>query len=262
MTIPDFPSANTVDPSTAPPHSVPRGETCSADPAIPSGAQPTLPGDDGWPAADELARIDATAAPARRAMRLPRHPMRMALAVGLLGLVALAGLADLPRAPVKVRGVNRDERVRVTDADIVRLRRLADLRVAVGDAAMEHLVGLKRLKWLELGQSKVTQIGLAWVKAALPGWEVLWIDPAPAPNPVAAPLEITADITLDPKKTYGPLVVKTSGVSIDSRAGVIALLGDPKDVYRGRHCRQGVSNVTLKNVNVRVGRRVCASRTE
>ncbi len=42
--------------------------------------------------------------------------------------------------------------------------------------------------------------------------------------------EITADTTLDPAKTYGPMIVKKSGITIDGRGATIfsAREGNPK----------------------------------
>jgi parallel beta-helix repeat protein len=59
-------------------------------------------------------------------------------------------------------------------------------------------------------------------------------------------LEITKDIQLDPEKTYGPLVIKASGVTIDGRGAWV--IGVKKGVGISA---DGVKNVTLKNVNVK-----------
>ena len=78
-------------------------------------------------------------------------------------------------------------------------------------------------------------------------------DERPAAKPDIPVLEITADTTLDPAKTYGRLVIKASDVTVDVKGA-------------GSHCRpagesksftgigvkaSGVSNVTLKNLTVR-----------
>src|SRR6516164_8235955 len=63
-------------------------------------------------------------------------------------------------------------------------------------------------------------------------------------------LEITADTTLDPDKTYGAIVIKASNVRIDGQGAQIvgATEGDPK-TYKGTGISAaGVKNVTLKNV--------------
>lgn len=75
-------------------------------------------------------------------------------------------------------------------------------------------------------------------------------DPGAAP-----PLEVTGDLTLDPNRVYGELIIKASNITIDGRGA--KLLGprlradaksDPKS-YRGTAIiAAGVSNVTLKNV--------------
>ncbi|MBI3861194.1 MAG: right-handed parallel beta-helix repeat-containing protein [Planctomycetia bacterium] len=68
-----------------------------------------------------------------------------------------------------------------------------------------------------------------------------------------SPLEITADTTLDPQKTYGPILIKASNVTIDGKGAWLigATQGDPKQ-YKGIGISAaGVSNVTLKNVNVK-----------
>jgi hypothetical protein len=68
-----------------------------------------------------------------------------------------------------------------------------------------------------------------------------------------APLEVTGDLTLDPQKTYGPIVVKKSGVTIDGRGAWLigSKVGNPKEFKGVAVSAAGVSNVTLKNVNAR-----------
>jgi parallel beta-helix repeat protein len=68
-----------------------------------------------------------------------------------------------------------------------------------------------------------------------------------------SPLEITADTTLDPQKTYGPVVVKKSGITIDGRGAWLigAKEGNPKEFKGVAISAVGVSNVTLKNVNAK-----------
>ncbi len=68
-----------------------------------------------------------------------------------------------------------------------------------------------------------------------------------------APLEVTGDLTLDSQKTYGPIVIKKSGVTIDGRGAwlVGAKEGNPKEFKGVAVSAAGVSNVTLKNVNAK-----------
>ena len=68
-----------------------------------------------------------------------------------------------------------------------------------------------------------------------------------------APLEITADTVLDPAKTYGPIVIKASNITIDGGGAWLigARQGDPKDFKGVGISGDGVSSVTLKNVNVK-----------
>lgn len=71
-----------------------------------------------------------------------------------------------------------------------------------------------------------------------------------APAPV---LEIDRDTVLDPAKTYGPIVVKASGVTLDGRGAW--LIGDtaakPNQRKGTAVSAKGVSRVTLKNVNAK-----------
>ncbi|HXD86930.1 MAG TPA: right-handed parallel beta-helix repeat-containing protein [Urbifossiella sp.] len=74
--------------------------------------------------------------------------------------------------------------------------------------------------------------------------------PAAAAEPV---LEIAKDTVLDPKRSYGKLVVTASNATIDGRGAWIigAKDGNPK-TFKGIGIEaKGVSGVTLKNVNVR-----------
>lgn len=66
-------------------------------------------------------------------------------------------------------------------------------------------------------------------------------------------LEITADTTLDPQRTYGAIVVKKSGVTIDGRGAWLigTKEGNPKEFTGVAISAAGVSNVTLKNVNAK-----------
>ena len=64
---------------------------------------------------------------------------------------------------------------RVTDAGLVHLRRLTDLRklsvfdTAVGDAGLEHLAALPVLETVLTGRSKVTPEGQSALRARRPG---------------------------------------------------------------------------------------------
>ena len=66
-------------------------------------------------------------------------------------------------------------------------------------------------------------------------------------------LEVTENTTLDPAKTYGRIVIKTSGITIDGRGAW--LVGAPHDKtkeYQGTAISaEGVNNVTLKNLNAK-----------
>lgn len=66
-------------------------------------------------------------------------------------------------------------------------------------------------------------------------------------------LEVTKDTTLDPKKTYGRVLVKASNVAVDGRgAWVIGADGGKPNTYKGVGIEgKGVSGVAVKNVNVR-----------
>src|SRR5579871_1913948 len=72
-----------------------------------------------------------------------------------------------------------------------------------------------------------------------------------AAEPAPAPLEVTADVTLDPQKTYGPIIIRKSGVTIDGRGAwlVGAKEGNPKEFKGVAISAAGVSKVTIKNVN-------------
>lgn len=81
------------------------------------------------------------------------------------------------------------------------------------------------------------------------------------PSSVAVPaaesapdvLEVTSNMTLDPNRVYGQIVVKASGVTIDGRGAwlVGAESGEP-NTFRGEAIvARGVSNVTLKNVRAK-----------
>lgn len=68
-----------------------------------------------------------------------------------------------------------------------------------------------------------------------------------------APLEVTGDMTLDPQKTCGPIVIKKSNVTIDGRGAWLIGVEEknPKEFKGVAVSATGVSNVTLKNVNAK-----------
>ncbi len=77
-----------------------------------------------------------------------------------------------------------------------------------------------------------------------------WFSLAAEPQPI---LEVSSDITLDPNKTYGAIVVKKSGVTIDGKgAWLIGTTKGPPKGFKGTAISgDGVSRVTLKNVNAK-----------
>lgn len=66
-------------------------------------------------------------------------------------------------------------------------------------------------------------------------------------------LEITRSIELDPAKTYGPLVIKASNITIDGRGAWLVgnKGGSPKEFRGVAVSAQGVSGVKLRNVNAK-----------
>jgi parallel beta-helix repeat protein len=66
-------------------------------------------------------------------------------------------------------------------------------------------------------------------------------------------LEVTKDVILDPKKTYGRVVVKSSDVVIDGKgAWVIGVDGGNPKTFKGFGVEaKGMSGVTLRNLNIR-----------
>jgi parallel beta-helix repeat protein len=66
-------------------------------------------------------------------------------------------------------------------------------------------------------------------------------------------LEVTRDTVLDPERTYGQIVVKTSGVTIDGRGAwlVGAESGEASKFSGEAIVARGMSNVTLKNVRAK-----------
>ena len=77
--------------------------------------------------------------------------------------------------------------------------------------------------------------------------------PAAAAEKEPPVLEITQDTVLDPAKTYGRIVIKASGMTVDGRGAwlVGATQGEPKTFKHTAVSAKGVSRVTLKNVNAK-----------
>ncbi|MEK6258781.1 MAG: right-handed parallel beta-helix repeat-containing protein [Planctomycetota bacterium] len=89
---------------------------------------------------------------------------------------------------------------------------------------------------------------------SLSGFLTVAISAGPVANAVPRPvLEVTSDITLDPHQTYGAIVVKKSGVTIDGRGAWLVGMADTssKNLKGTAITAEGVSNVTLKNVNAK-----------
>ena len=74
--------------------------------------------------------------------------------------------------------------------------------------------------------------------------------PKPETQPV---LEITQSITLDPAKTYGPIVIKASNITVDGRGAWVVGIdqADAKDYQAVGVAAKGVSGVTLRNLNIK-----------
>jgi len=68
-----------------------------------------------------------------------------------------------------------------------------------------------------------------------------------------APMEITQDTVLDPARTYGPLVIKASNITVDGRGAWLAgaTQGLPKSYKGTAVLARGVSRVTLRNLNAK-----------
>src|SRR6476660_4404703 len=68
-----------------------------------------------------------------------------------------------------------------------------------------------------------------------------------------SPLVIDKDIRLDPRKTYGRIVIKASNITIDGQgaSSVGAKDGDPKNFKGTGISAEGVSGVTLKNIKAK-----------
>jgi parallel beta-helix repeat protein len=77
--------------------------------------------------------------------------------------------------------------------------------------------------------------------------------PAAAAEKEPPVLEITQDTVLDPAKTYGQIIIKKSGVTVDGRGAwlVGVTQGEPKTFKHTAVSAQGASRVTLKNINAK-----------
>jgi parallel beta-helix repeat protein len=69
-------------------------------------------------------------------------------------------------------------------------------------------------------------------------------------------LEVTADITLDPSLTYGRIVILKSGITIDGQGAWLVgnsntNSGNTKDYQGTAITADGISNVTLRNINAK-----------
>jgi parallel beta-helix repeat protein len=201
--------------------------------------------------------------------------------VGLKHLEGLPNLTEkliLNGAPVSDEGmavIGKRQRLAalfladtpITDASMGHLEGMAALRelhlddTALGDAGLATLANLPALALLSVAHTKVTAAGVKKFREARPQCQV---DGAPAENPgdaggpaartpAAEVLEVTRNTVLDPAKTYGRLVVKASGITIDGQGAwlVGATAGNPKTFTGVAVSARGVSNVTLKNVNAR-----------
>ena len=102
-----------------------------------------------------------------------------------------------------------------------------------------------RCRWANLGAPLLL---LGWL--SLPGIVAAQQPAKPDTRPV---LEITQNTTLDPAKTYGHIVIKASGITINGAGAWLigATAGDPKDYTGVGISAKDVSNVTLKNLNVK-----------
>ncbi|MCH7725620.1 MAG: hypothetical protein IH991_03940 [Planctomycetes bacterium] len=91
-------------------------------------------------------------------------------------------LADMPGLMELKFGGGMAKRTQPTDAQLVHLRKLTQLRVLVlsntfvTDEGFAHLAGLKNLEHLDLGYSRVTYNGLARLIRQLPKLKWLYID--------------------------------------------------------------------------------------
>jgi parallel beta-helix repeat protein len=80
-----------------------------------------------------------------------------------------------------------------------------------------------------------------------------------APRAIAEPasdtgvLTLTADTELDPARTYGPIVIARRGITVEGRGAWVvgATTGAPRDFTGVGIAARDVSDVTLRNVNVK-----------
>ena len=78
-------------------------------------------------------------------------------------------------------------------------------------------------------------------------------------------LEITQDTVLDPARTYGPIIIKASNVTIDGRGAWLIgeRSGDPKEFTGTAVLAENVSNVSLtESQRQRLGNRIGRSRRQ
>ncbi len=94
--------------------------------------------------------------------------------------------------------------------------------------------------------------GVGWWLLAGVGAPLLAADPATGAVPSPA-MEVTSDLTLDPARTYGALVIRKSGITIDGHgAWLIGASGGAATNFTGTAILlDGVSQVTLKNIKAR-----------
>ena len=66
-------------------------------------------------------------------------------------------------------------------------------------------------------------------------------------------MEVSSDTVLDPARTYGPIVIKASNITIDGRGATVfgATSGEPKGFKGVGISAKGISKVTLKNVKAK-----------
>ncbi len=100
-------------------------------------------------------------------LKLLRHLDIGATKIGDAGLAHLSGLSNLEH-------LRLDYYTKITNmglvhlADLKKLVFLSLLHTKIGDRGLVHLYGLSNLKELQLGKTKVTEKGIALMKAALP----------------------------------------------------------------------------------------------
>ena len=93
-----------------------------------------------------------------------------------------------------------------------------------------------------------------WVRLGELGVQIMLVAlVVTAPTRAAAPWVITQDTTLDPARTYGPILVKASHITIDGRgAWLIGAEAQEPHTFQGTAISAaGVSHVTLKNIRAK-----------